>query len=92
MADLNVPNKKVGDKLKATEVNDIVNAIRSSCTQRRMPTEEYFKLQSYDENCFYILTDSNGLVDYMYLGTMLFAKRDTGGGSVGFPYSFPIVF
>lgn len=70
----------------------MTSAISLSLTQQRMATEEYFKLETIDDNCVYVLTDANGFVDYLYLGSLLIAKRDKGNGSVGYPYVFPIIF
>ena len=92
MDGITIPNKRVGDKLRASEVNEMTEALRAALTRREMTTEEYFKLDRYDPNCFYVLTDANGFVDYLYLGPLLIARRDKGNGSVGYPYSFPIVF
>ena len=92
MANINIPQKKPGDKFSAKEVNEMTSAISLSLTQQRMLTEEYFKLETIDENCIYVLTDANGFVDYLYLGSLLIAKRDKGNGSVGYPYEFPIIF
>lgn len=44
-----------------------------------------------DEHAWYFVTNSSGQLRKIYAGSVLFAKRNTGG-SMGFPYTFPMTF
>lgn len=90
MATIEIPNKKPGDKLKATEVNMIVNSLKMACTMQKLTKEEYDLLPVVDSTCFYLCTGESGEVEYVYFGDMLFGTRSTG--SEGFPYTFPFSF
>ena len=92
MARLDIPNKKNGDPVPASEYNAVIAAINESACICHVTTEEYFKIPSVDRNTLYICHGKDDLIDYFYIGNDLIAKRDKGGGPTGFPLNFPIVF
>lgn len=92
MPKLDIPVKKRGDTIPHEEYNAIVAAVNASAGFCKLKTEEYFKLLSVDDSTTYLCLGADGQVDYMYIGSVLVARRDKGSGPNGFPYDFPIVF
>lgn len=75
---------------------NIIEAIEAAAERggvKRMTYTVFHRLTEKDKSTIYAVTTNIGdELRYLYLGDTLIAKKADGGGSQGFPYTFPIVF
>lgn len=75
------------------ELEEAIAAAAETGGVKRLTYSQFNNLTPKRQDTIYaVTTDVGDDLRYMYLGNVLIAKKEDGGGSQGFPYSFPIIF
>lgn len=75
------------------ELEEAIAAAAETGGVKRLTYSQFNNLTPKRQDTIYaVTTDVGDDLRYIYLGNVLVAKKEDGGGSQGFPYSFPIIF